>query len=61
MNKGVSGGQYRPLSEEQVETIHSASLMILEETGFTFEAGLQATIQWYTRYLDRLAALGKQV
>jgi trimethylamine--corrinoid protein Co-methyltransferase len=39
--KGLSGGQYRPLSEEQVKTIHKASLSILEKTGFTFESGLE--------------------
>jgi trimethylamine--corrinoid protein Co-methyltransferase len=36
--KGLSGGQYRPLSEEQVKTIHEASLSILEKTGFTYES-----------------------
>jgi hypothetical protein len=49
MNKGLSGGQYRPLSEEQVETIHSASLEILEEAGFTFEAGLEDTVEMLER------------
>ena len=39
--KGLSGGLYRPLSEEQVKTIHEASLRILEKTGFTFESGLE--------------------
>jgi len=39
--KSLSGGQYRPLSEEQVKTIHKASLTILEKTGFTFEPGLE--------------------
>ena len=38
--KGLSGGIYKPLSEENVEAIHQASLEILEHTGFTFEAGL---------------------
>lgn len=42
--KGLSGGQYRPLSEEQVKTIHEASLSILEKTGFTFESGLEDTL-----------------
>jgi trimethylamine--corrinoid protein Co-methyltransferase len=45
MNKRLSGRQYHPLSEEQVETIHSASLAILEETGFIFEAGLEDTVE----------------
>lgn len=39
--KGLSGGLYRPLSEEQVKTIHEASLRILEKTGFTFESGVE--------------------
>ncbi len=42
--KGLSGGQYRPLSEEQIKTIHEASLSILEKTGFTFETGLEDTL-----------------
>jgi len=42
--KGLSGGQYRPLSEEQVKTIHEASLSILEKTGFTYESGLDDTL-----------------
>lgn len=45
MNKGLSGNQYRPLSESQVETIHSASLAILEETGFSYEAGLGDAVE----------------
>lgn len=49
MNKGLSGKQYRPLSEEQVKTIHSASLVILEETGFTFETGLEDTVEMLER------------
>jgi len=42
--KGLSGGQYRPLSEEQVKTIHEASLSILEKIGFTFESGLEVAL-----------------
>jgi trimethylamine--corrinoid protein Co-methyltransferase len=49
MEKGLSGRQYRPLSERQVETIHSASLAILEETGFSYEAGLGDTIEMLER------------
>jgi trimethylamine--corrinoid protein Co-methyltransferase len=46
--KGLSGGQYRPLSDEQIETIHQASLSILEKTGFTFEGYLgYARKGWY--------------
>jgi trimethylamine--corrinoid protein Co-methyltransferase len=42
--KGLSGGHYRPLSEQQIKTIHEASLSILEKTGFTFEPGLEDTL-----------------
>ncbi len=34
---GVSGGQYRPLSEGQIEQIHQASLRVLEHTGIHVE------------------------
>jgi trimethylamine---corrinoid protein Co-methyltransferase len=30
---GLPGGQYRPLSQEQIERIHAAALTVLEETG----------------------------
>ena len=39
-SKGLSGGIYKPLSPEGIETIHEASLTILEKTGMTYEAGL---------------------
>ncbi len=42
--KGLSGGQYKPLSQNDVETIHEASLDILEKIGFTFESGLDDTL-----------------
>ena len=42
--KGLSGGLYKPLSENDVEVIHEASLEILEKTGFTYESGLDATL-----------------
>ena len=42
--KGLSGGIYRPLSENDVAVIHEASLKILEKTGFTFESGLDSTL-----------------
>ena len=42
---GLQGGQYRPLSPEQIVTIHEASLKILEVTGITYEQGLDDTIQ----------------
>ena len=43
--KGLSGGQYQPLSPQQIEIIHAASLKILESTGITYESGLDATLQ----------------
>ncbi len=42
---GLQGGQYRPLSPEQIKTVHEASLKILEKTGITYEHGLEDTIQ----------------
>ncbi|MBU0464643.1 MAG: trimethylamine methyltransferase family protein [Proteobacteria bacterium] len=42
---GLQGGQYRPLSPEQVETVHEASLKILGKTGITYELGLEDTVQ----------------
>ncbi|WP_299983754.1 trimethylamine methyltransferase family protein [Desulfobacula sp.] len=42
---GLQGGQYCPLSPEQIEIIHEASLKILEKTGMTYEQGLEDTIQ----------------
>lgn len=41
---GLSGGLYAPLSPEDIEAIHDASLSILEKTGFRFEDGLDETI-----------------
>jgi len=43
--KGLSGGLYRPLSEKDIETVHEASLTILEKTGITYESGLDATLE----------------
>lgn len=42
--KGQQGGQYRPLSSEQIDTIHQASLHILAHTGMTYETGLEDTL-----------------
>jgi len=52
--KGLSGGQYKPLSGKDVQTIHEAALAILEKTGFTYESGLDDTLRM-------LAAAGAQV
>jgi trimethylamine---corrinoid protein Co-methyltransferase len=43
--KGLSGGQYKPLSEKDIETIHDASLTILEKTGLTYESGIEDTLE----------------
>ena len=43
--KGLSGGLYKPLSPEDIETIHQAALTILEKIGITYESGLDATIE----------------
>jgi len=43
--KGLSGGQYQPLSKEQIKTIHEASLTILEKTGVTYESGIEQTLE----------------
>ena len=42
--KGLSGGLYQPLSSADIETIHQASLNILEKTGISYESGLEETI-----------------
>ncbi len=52
--KGLPGGQYKPLSDKDIETIHEAALTILEKTGFTYESGLDGT-------LGMLEAAGAQV
>lgn len=42
---GLQGGQYRPLSTEQIQTVHEAALKILEKTGMTYEQGLEDTVK----------------
>jgi len=49
-SKGLSGGQYRPLSNEQIANIHQASLSILEKTGFTFESGLEDALDMLEKF-----------
>ena len=41
---GLKGGLYRPLSDEQVRTIHKAALDILERTGIGFEPELRPEV-----------------
>ncbi|MHC4459202.1 MAG: trimethylamine methyltransferase family protein, partial [Planctomycetota bacterium] len=43
--KGLSGGLYKPLSPEDIETIHQAALTILENIGITYESGLDAILE----------------
>lgn len=49
-SKGFQGGLYRPLSADQVETIHDASLQILETMGMGFEEGLDQTAEMLARH-----------
>ena len=51
---GLAGGQYTPLSSTDIETIHDASLTILEKIGMTYETGLDGT-------LDMLESHGAKV
>jgi trimethylamine--corrinoid protein Co-methyltransferase len=43
--KGLEGGQYKPLSPTDIDTIHEASLTILEKIGMTYESGLDGTLE----------------
>jgi len=59
MYTGSTGTQYRPLTGQQVETIHDAALTILEKIGMTFEEGLSDTIDMLEKAgasVDRSAA-----
>jgi trimethylamine--corrinoid protein Co-methyltransferase len=42
--RGLTGGLYKPLSPDDIASIHEASLTILENTGMTYETGLDATL-----------------
>jgi trimethylamine--corrinoid protein Co-methyltransferase len=42
---GLTGGHYQPLSRKQVESLHEAALSVLEKTGFSYEAGLDETLE----------------
>src|SRR5512147_1428684 len=42
--KGLPGGQYKPLSDDNIRTLHEAALTLLEKTGFTYESGLDDTV-----------------
>jgi len=42
---GLRGGQYRPLSETDIEEIHESALTILETTGMGYEKGLEETVE----------------
>jgi len=39
------GGQYRPLSEKQIQDIHSASLKILSQVGLTYDPGIESILK----------------
>jgi len=56
---GLPGSLYKPLSEKQVERIHEVSLDILERIGFTYESGLDETLEMLAKAgakLDRAKA-----
>ncbi|MEJ2639184.1 MAG: trimethylamine methyltransferase family protein [Desulfosarcinaceae bacterium] len=53
-SKGLNGGIYKPLSKTDIDAIHRAALEILENTGMTYEEGLEET-------LDLLSAAGASV
>lgn len=40
---GLQGGLYRPLTQDQIKTIHNSALKILERTGMAYEKGLEST------------------
>jgi trimethylamine--corrinoid protein Co-methyltransferase len=42
--KGLQGGLYKPLTEDNIKTLHDAALTLLEKTGFTYESGLEETL-----------------
>jgi trimethylamine---corrinoid protein Co-methyltransferase len=42
--QGLPGGLYKPLTQKNIETIHEASLLMLQETGIAFEKGLEDTV-----------------
>lgn len=51
---GLPGGHYQPLSREQVESLHEAALSVLEETGFSYEAGLGETLRMTEKFGMRM-------
>ena len=51
---GLTGGIYKPLSEEQIELIHDQALRLLEEVGMTYENGQEDL-------LDLVAEAGAKV
>lgn len=53
-SKGLEGGIYKPLSDKGIAAIHDAALTILENTGMTYEEGLDDT-------LEMLSAAGASV
>jgi trimethylamine--corrinoid protein Co-methyltransferase len=44
-SKGLSGGQYRPLSRNEIAVVHEAALTVLDQIGITFEEGLEETVE----------------
>ncbi len=64
--KGLTGGLYQPLSSADIETIHQASLTILENTGISYESGLEETIDMLWKHkgprrTERFAMIGSRL
>ena len=56
---GLSGGIYKPLSPESIDTLHQAALTVLEKTGITYESGVDDTLDMLDRggaKIDRQAS-----
>ncbi|MGD2187301.1 MAG: trimethylamine methyltransferase family protein [Desulfobacterales bacterium] len=47
---GLAGGHYQPLARKQVENLHEAALSVLEKTGFSYEAGLDETLEMMAEF-----------
>jgi trimethylamine--corrinoid protein Co-methyltransferase len=43
-SQGLPGGHYQPLTQKQVKGLHDAALMVLENTGVSYEAGLDENL-----------------
>jgi trimethylamine--corrinoid protein Co-methyltransferase len=48
-SSGLTGGIYKPLTEEQIELIHGQALRLLEEVGMTYENGQDDMLDLVTK------------